>query len=81
MVLYIFNAMVADDLVMQGARVSAAMVPTQVFQNILVSAPDPEFIFDFVNQHLLLEPCWPLKESCLILIVWKSAIFTVMISN
>ena len=37
---YIVNAMVADDLAMQGARAWAAMVLTKLSWNILASAPD-----------------------------------------
>ena len=40
---YIFIIMVADDLAMQGAMASAAMVLTRVSPNIPVSAPEGHY--------------------------------------
>ena len=38
--LFILNATVADNPAMQGARASAAMVSTSVFQNVSLEAPE-----------------------------------------
>ena len=50
------NNIVSDDLGMQGARASVAMVLTQSFQDILVSAPEKlcltKFQYKYINIYI-----------------------------